>query len=89
MGTLVAIGMVATLMILAMTRTAYARVKDESCNVATHHGLDITHATSYNFDTTTLKLTQSAIAHTTCEHHLDTHLLQVVGNARLATASLR
>ena len=81
--------MATALVIRAMACTAYARVKDESRKVTIDNGLDVAHATSYNFNTMSLQLIQSTRAHITCQHHLNTHLLQVGSNARLATASLR
>ena len=81
--------MAAALVIRAMACTAYARVKDESRKVTTNNGLDVAHATSYNFNTMSLQLIQSTRTHITCQHHLNTHLLQVGSNARLATAALR
>lgn len=67
--------MSATLVIFAMARTAHARVKDESRKVSTHNGLDVAHATSYNFDTMCLQFIQSPLTHIACQHHLNTHLL--------------
>ena len=87
MGALVSV--VAALVILTVTGTPHTRIEDEARKVTLHNGLNIAHTSSYNFNTTTLQLAQCTIAHTAGEHHLDTHLLQVVGNARLATASLR
>ena len=51
MGTLMLVRVVSTLVVGTMTCTANTRVKDETRQVATHNGIDVAHATSYNFDT--------------------------------------
>ena len=51
MGTLMLMRVVATLVVSTMTRTAYARVKNEARHVTTHYGINVALATSYNFNT--------------------------------------
>jgi hypothetical protein len=80
---------VATLVIVTVASTPHTRIEDKARKVAPHDSFDVAHTSSYNFDTTTLQLTQSAIAHTTREHHLDPQLLKVISNTRLTTTPLR
>ena len=73
--------MVSALVILTVAGTAYSRVEDKAQEVAIHYRLDVTHTASYNFNTTRLQFVQCAGSHTSCQHHLDPHMLQIGGNA--------
>ena len=76
------------LMLATMSCATEARIEDETSKVARNNSLDIAFTTSHNFDATRLELILCALAHITCEHHLNTHLLQVASYARLTATAL-
>ena len=80
--------MARALMLAAMSCAAETRIENETSQITSHYCLDIAFASSHNFDATRLELVLCALAHITCKHHLNSHLLQITGYARLATTTL-
>lgn len=78
-----------TLVALAVGTATLARVEDEAQKVAIDNSVNIALAASNDLYVVCLELCASAIAHTACQHNFYAYLLQVGGDARLASATLR
>ena len=68
--------------------TPLSRVHDKAQEIALDHGLYVALAATYNLDVVALQLATSTLAHVSCKHHLDAHLLHHLGDVRLASATL-
>ena len=82
------VGAVCTLVPLVMSQATDARIEDETCEETAHYGLDVALATSYHAYAVRQEFIQCAVTHIARQHNLDTQLLQVLGYARFAAATL-
>ena len=74
---------------LGVCRATNTRIEDETCEETPHHSLDVAPASTYHADVVRREFVQRPVAHIARQHHLDTQLLQVLGYARFAAATLR
>lgn len=77
------------LVALGVSRATNTRIEDETCEETAHYSLNVAFATSYHAYAVRREFIQCAVTHIARQHNLDTQLLQVLGYARFAAATLR